>query len=275
MGGQAPQTLRPGEVWPPSGWLPVARMSGRRPRRSSPVRVLCPPCGCPSNRSRGRPVSMRPVSMRPVSTRPVPSRCPDGRPSGVRGSAAALSGPRWTLEWLGAVGRPRWGQWVRGAAVVRGRRGRLPAWGLTGRDGAGLAVGGWHEGRRQTWAAASQAHRLGRRLAAWPIRELVQRQGVGRLAGGHENTQVLTSSRQVCPGQVAGVVPDHGLDREVVTTLRGRWLVIVLCRQFQRPIRLGRGADCGRSAAAAREECCPSGADRGLTSRNGGGRDRV
>jgi hypothetical protein len=202
---------------------PDAGHAGRRP-----VRVLCPPCGCPSNRSRGRPVSMRPVSTRPVSTRAVstravPSRCPDGRASGVRGSAAALSGPRWTLEWLGAPGRPRWAQWVRGAAVVRGRRGRLPAWGLTGRDGAGLAVGGSHEGRRQTWAAASQAHRLGRRLAAWPIRELVQRQGVGRLAGGHENTQVLTSSRQVCPGRVAGVVPDHGLDREVVTTLRGRW----------------------------------------------------
>jgi hypothetical protein len=35
--------------------------------------------------------------------------------------------------------------------------------------------------------AASQAHRLRRRLAVWPTRELVQRQGAGRLAGEHEN----------------------------------------------------------------------------------------
>jgi hypothetical protein len=162
----APRRWDPGEVWPPSGWSPVARMSGRRPRRSSPVRVLCPPCGRPSDRSSGRPSDRsrgRPVSTRPVSRRPVPSRCPDGRASGVRGSAAVLSAPGWTLEWLGAAGRPRWAQWVRRAAVVRGRRGRLPASDLTGRDGAALAVGGSHEGRRQTWAAASHAHRLRRR----------------------------------------------------------------------------------------------------------------
>jgi hypothetical protein len=76
---------------------PDAGHAGRRP-----VRVLSPPCGRPSNRSSGRPVSMRPVSMRPV-----PSRCPGGRASGVRGSATALSAPRWILEWLGAAGRPR------------------------------------------------------------------------------------------------------------------------------------------------------------------------
>jgi hypothetical protein len=152
----------------------------------------------------------RPVSTRPVSTRPVPSRCPDGRASGVRGSAAALSGPRWPLEWLGAASRPRWAQWVRRTAVVRGRRGRLPASGLTGRDDAALAVGGSPEGRRQTWAAASHVHRLRRRLAdkgAGP------RQGAGRLAGEHENTQLRTSPPQVRPGQVAGVVPDHGAGR--------------------------------------------------------------
>jgi hypothetical protein len=43
-------------------------------------------------------------------------------------------------------------------------------------------------------------------------------------------------------------------------------LVMVLCRQFRRPIRFGGGADCGRSAAAAREEWCPPGADSALTS---------
>jgi hypothetical protein len=55
-----------------------------------------------------------------------------------------------------------------------------------------LAVGGSHEGRL-TCAAASHAHRLRRRPAALPTRELVQRQGAGRLAGEHENEQVLTS----------------------------------------------------------------------------------
>jgi hypothetical protein len=144
-------------------------------------------------------------------------RCPGVRCSGVRTDRPALSaampprGPHRAGPWDGSLPRavPA-GRMVRCAAVVRGRRGRLPAWGLTGRDGAGVAVGGSHEGRHQTWAAPSHAHRLRRRLAAWPTREQVQRQGAGRLAGEHENQQVLTSPPQVRPGQVAGVVPDHG-----------------------------------------------------------------
>jgi hypothetical protein len=162
MGGQAPPDAatraRPGRPASSrrSPGCPDAGHAGRRP-----VRVLCPPCGRPSNRSRGRPVSTR-----PVSTRPVPSRCPDRRASGVRGSAAALSAPPWTLERLSAAGRPvgRTGfevpPWSAGGVVA------YPHTGLTGRDGAGLAMGGSHEGRRQTWAAASHAHRLRRRLAA-------------------------------------------------------------------------------------------------------------
>jgi hypothetical protein len=109
-----------GEVWLPSGWSPVARMSGRRPRRSSPCpRPLSAVRTSVSNRSSGRPVSTR-----PVSRRPVPCRCPDGRVSGVRGSAAALSGPRWPVEWLGAAGHPRWGNgfdvspWSAGGVVA-------------------------------------------------------------------------------------------------------------------------------------------------------------
>jgi hypothetical protein len=66
MGGQAPQTLRPGEVWPPSGWSPVARMSGRRPRRSSP---------CP------RPLSAVRMSVQSVT-----------RTSGVHASGVHASG---------------------------------------------------------------------------------------------------------------------------------------------------------------------------------------
>jgi hypothetical protein len=174
---------------------PGAGYAGRRP-----VRVLCPPCGRPSNRSSGRPVSTRPVSTRPVSTRPAPSRCPDGRASGVRGSAAALSGPRWTLEWLGAAGRPRWAQWVRRAAVVRGRRGRLPAPGLTGRDGAGLAV----VARTRVDGRPGPPHHTrtgcGAALGAWPTSELVQRQGAGRLAGS-TRTPSCSPIPQVRPGR--------------------------------------------------------------------------
>jgi hypothetical protein len=230
-GGQAPPdaATRARSGRPASGrrsrGYPDTGHAGRRLSASSVRRADVRPIGH---------ADVRPVSTRPVSTRPVPSRCPDGRASGVRGSAAALSAPRWPLEWLGAASRPGWAQWVRRAAVIRGRRGRLPASGLKGRDGAALAVGGSHEGRRQTWAAASHAHR--RRLAASPP----GRQGswssarvpVGWLRarehpGAHQSPQVR-------PGQAAGVVPDHGLDRKVVTTLRGRWLVIVLCRQFRR-----------------------------------------
>jgi hypothetical protein len=118
----------PGEVWPPSGWSPVARMSGRRPRRWSPCpRALSAVRTSESNRSSGRPVSTR-----PVSTRPVPCRCvrTDGSPV-----SAALQPrcPNRAGPWNGSVGGPPpLGQWVRRVAVVRGRRGRLPAWGLKG-----------------------------------------------------------------------------------------------------------------------------------------------
>ena len=226
MGGQAPPdaATRARSGRPAGGrrsrGCPGAGYAGRRP-----VRVLCPPCGRPSNRSSGRPVSTRPVATRPVATRPVstrpapsrcpvstrpaPSRCPDGRASGVRGSAAALSGPRWTLEWLGAAGRPRWAQWVRCAAVVRGRRGRLPAPGLTGRDGAGLAV----VARTRVDGRPGPPHHTrtgcGAALDAWPTSELVQRQGAGRLAGS-TRTPSCSPIPPVASWAGAGVVPDHG-----------------------------------------------------------------
>ena len=135
--------------------------------------------------------------------------CPDGRVSGVRGSAAALSEPRWPVEWLGGRAAPV------GAMGSTCRRGPRAAWsparmGSEGRDGAALAVGGSHEGRWRIWAAVSHAHRLRRRLAAWPTRELVQRQGAGRLAGEHENERVLTSPPAGAFGQVVDVMPDHG-----------------------------------------------------------------
>jgi hypothetical protein len=111
---------------------------------------------------------------------------------------------------------------VRRVAVVCERLGRrCPNAAWLGRDGRALAVRGWHEGRRQAWAAASQSHRLRRRSPPGRPRELVQRQGAGRLAGEHAR-QVLTSPSQARLGQVAGVLLDHGRDPKVVTTLCGR-----------------------------------------------------
>jgi hypothetical protein len=87
---------------------------------------------------------------------------------------------------------------------------------------------------RWPWVARTRVDgRLGRRTARvqaavpprrLPTRELVQRQGAGRLAGEHENEQVLTNPP--AGASWAGCrrgAPTMGLDREVVTTLRGRW----------------------------------------------------
>jgi hypothetical protein len=108
-----------------------------------------PPSGRPSNRSSGHPVS----------------RCPDGQASGVRG-AAALSGPRWALEWLGVVGRPSVG---RSGSTCR--RGPWAAW-----SPAGIGPNGkrWCDVGRPWLARGStvaQVRRLGRLPgcgAAWP-----------------------------------------------------------------------------------------------------------
>ena len=149
------------------------------------------------------------VSMRPVSTRPVPSRCPDGRPSGVRGSTAALSAPRWTLEWLGAAGRPRWAQWVRRAAVVRGRRGRLPAWGLKER----MVLGWPWVARPRVAGRPGPPHRTrtGRGAASPPGRQGSWSSArVPSVGWGAREHPGAPGPPQVRPGQVAGVVPDHG-----------------------------------------------------------------
>jgi hypothetical protein len=217
MGGQAaPDTATRARSGRPAGGrrsrgCPDTGHAGRRP-----VRVLCPPFGRPSNRSSGPPVSTR-----PVSTRPVPSRCPDRRASGVRSAAAALSAPRWPLERLGAAGRPRWRNgfdvppWSADAVVAR------PHPGLTGRDGAGLAVGGSHEGRL-TWAAASH-----RAQAAAPPRRLADK-GAGPAPGcwsvgwgARERAGAHQSPRRWVLGRLSAW-PDYGAGQGVVTTLCGR-----------------------------------------------------
>jgi len=70
--------------------------------------------------------------------------------------------------------------------------------------------------------------------------------------------------------------PTMRLDREVVTTLRGRCAGVgppVVPRW--RPYPAQRGVGCGRSAAAVCQQRSPLGTDSALTSENSGGRDRV
>jgi hypothetical protein len=108
--------------------------------------------------------------------------CPDGQASGVRG-AAALSGPRWALEWLGvAGGRPS----VSGSTCRRGRR---AAW-----SPAGIGPDGkqWYDVGRP-WLARGSTVAQVRRLAGLPApaRVLVQAR-VPAGGGEHGTEQVLT-----------------------------------------------------------------------------------
>src|SRR5512132_2046219 len=82
----------------------------------------------------------------------------------------------------------------------------------------------WWPARGST---AAPGRRIARAQAAAPPGRLADKEagpapGCWSVGWEHESTQVLTSP----PGASwagAGVVPDRGLDREVVTTLRGRW----------------------------------------------------
>jgi hypothetical protein len=184
-------------------------MPGRRTRHSSP---------CPRPLSAGRTSVQwsggRLVSTRPVSTRPARSGCPDGHASGVRGRGvrAVRTALDPGMRRCGGVAHV-WAHRVRRVAVVGERLGRrCPNRAWRGGDGCALAVRGSHEGRRETWAAAAHAHRLGApRSPPGRPRELVQRQGAGRWRWEYEKEQVLTSPPQVRPEQVAGVMADHRL----------------------------------------------------------------
>jgi hypothetical protein len=206
MAGRAPQASGPGEVGPPSGCrrsrgCPDAGQAGRCLSVSSGPRW-----GCPSSRSSGHLASAR-----PVSTRPVSSAIP-----GVRTDRAPVSAalpprcPRRAGPWSSSVWRAaRPGAAGRRGAVVCGRRGRLPASGRTGRGWCGVGRG---------WLARGSTLGQGRRLAGVPAAAPPGRradtgagpgQGAGRVAGEHGAEQVLTGPAGR-PGQVAGVVPDHG-----------------------------------------------------------------
>jgi hypothetical protein len=188
----APPSRRSRSSWP-------SRMSGRRPRRSSPSPHPLSAMR-PSNRSGGRPVSRGPVShdrcdpgVR-TDRRLVPQpRCPH------------RAGFRTSVRW----DRPRLAQRVRHAAVVGERLGRRTRIGPGGEGMVERWPGGWHQCRRQTWAAAWHARRLRRRArrmadrGAGPPQVPVDWLGVGK-------EQLLPRPPHARPGQVAGVMGDRG-----------------------------------------------------------------
>jgi len=209
-----------------------------------------------------------PVSTRPVSTRLVRSGCPDGHASGVRGLRPRCP-KRWMLECVGVVGSLRWAQLVRRAAV-----GPRAAWsparvGPARTDGRGLAL------RARMRVEGRQRPGCGPRSPPGRPRELVPCQAAGRLAGEHEWDQVLTNPPEVSWVRVPAWTSRHGRHRtntNTTTTERGHPPGPA---QLRRAHRVRRGAGCGRSAAAVREERCTPAAGSALTSENSGGRDRV
>jgi hypothetical protein len=86
----------------------------------------------------------------------------------------------------------------------------LPESGLAARDGRTLAVCGSHEGRRQTWAAASHAHRLRRRARRLADQGSWSSARCRSVRGGAGKERVRSSPPQGRPGRVAGVMADHG-----------------------------------------------------------------
>jgi hypothetical protein len=162
---------RAGLGQPSRRWPWPSRMSGRRTRHWSPVRVRCPPGGRRSTGSGGRPVSTR-----PVSTRPARSWCPDGHASGDRGPGvgAVRTALDPGMRRCGGAAHV-WARRVRSVAVVGEWLGRrCPNWGLAGRDGRGF---GWAwlrqvDGRP---AAGMDPRRLRCRARRWATGELVQR----------------------------------------------------------------------------------------------------
>jgi hypothetical protein len=267
----APKRRDPGQVGPPSGWSPVARMSGRRPGRSLP---------CPRSRSRRGDVC--PAGRADIQRPGV--RCPGVRCPGVRciqvSARTGLRCPRRRRRPVRALdpGVARCGGPPRPGAAGRRARGPRAAWApaCIGPDRKGwfaLAVPGSHEVDR------SQGRRLvGVPAAAppWPrgpTRALVEGQGAGRW--GSMGPSRCSSAPQGVLGRSLAWCrpwPGPGGDDHAAWSLGQWWSRGV---QFRRAHSVWWGAACGRSAAAAGEERCPLGADRSLTSENSGGRDRV
>ena len=219
----APRRCDPSEVGPPSGWSPVARMSGRRPRRSSP----CP--RPPVRRADVRPIGRadvrcprRPVSTRPVSTRPAPSRCPDGR--ALRCPRLCRRAVRTALD--PGVARCR-GPSRLGATGSTCRRGPRAAWSPAriGPDGKGWCWRWPCVARTRVDGRPGPPHRTRHEAAAppwraWPTSDAgpAARVPAGWLGAREEPAAHQSPAGASWAGRRRGARP-WGWTREVVTTL--------------------------------------------------------
>jgi hypothetical protein len=230
MGCRAPQTLQPqrGLRHPAGGrrrrGRPGCPDAGHAVRR--PVRVRCPDVR-PTGRADVRCPRVRCPRVRCPGDRCPHHRCDPGVRTDTRpvsaAAAAALSAPRWTRN---PSVRP--GPATAGAAGSTGSRWSVSGLVVAARIGPGGT--GMVEGCR-AWLAPGSTPGLGRRFAGVqaaaprspPRRpgELVPRQVPAGWRGSGEGAGAPTSP-QVRPGQGAGGWPTMGLDREAVTTLRGR-----------------------------------------------------
>ena len=242
----APQTLQPERG---SG-----RPAGGRRRRGRPgcpdaghggrrwVRVRCSPCGRTSVQLVGRTSGVQATGVHATGvrtdTRPVPTA-----------AAAALSGPCWIPESVGAAGPATLAHRLGRVAVVGARLGRR------------CPNRAWREGMVERWPCVARTRvdarpglPLGMRtgcgaaLAARRPWELVQRRC--RSVGGEQGKErVLQVPRRCGLGRLPAYWPTMGLDREVVTTLRGRCAGVgPLSSHAGGPIRLSGE----KPAAAAR-----------------------
>jgi hypothetical protein len=177
---------------------------------------------------------------RPAGGRRRRSRraCPDADPRGSSLGPRSLSVVRASVQLVGRTsGVQASGVQATGAIQVSGRTGvrcprpvhpRCPHRAASGTRRCGGTGQVWRTGLDVLLSTAGLGRRLARPQAAAP-RSPPGRPGswssarvpVGRL-GEQGRNRCSQVSPQVRPGQVAGVMPDHGLNPKVVTTLSGR-----------------------------------------------------
>jgi hypothetical protein len=200
--------------------------------------VWCPGDRCP--RDRGDPGC---PDGRVGCPQPLQPRCPDR--AGSRNPSVRRDRPHWrtgldvSLWSVRGLGRRcpnrawRQGMVERWPCVARTRVDARPGLPLGMRTGCGAA------------------------LAARPPWELVQRR-CRSVAGEQGKERVLQVLPQVRPGQVAGVLADHGAGSGGGdhAAWSGRWCWSPIVPRW-RPYPAQRGVGCGRSAAAVCQERCP------------------
>jgi hypothetical protein len=199
----ADAATRAGLGQPSRRWPWPSRMSGRRTRHWSPVRVRCPPGGRLSTGSGGRPVSNATGVQR------------DRRDPGVRtdtppvtvAPASALSAPRWILACVGAAGPPTSGRV--GCDMSRWSASGWSSLPELGPGGEGMVVGSAVPGSDRVDgrpAAGMDPRRLRRRARRRADMGAGPAQGAGRLAGGTSRSSCSHVAVRVRPGPVAGVM---------------------------------------------------------------------